>query len=92
MITGEVKNIKQQFKENEFVINYTGDYNFQHNELFDIKEHGENEITLQLHNAVSHNALLKYFIEKNCEINSFNEILPSLNQIFIKLVKENNRA
>jgi ABC-2 type transport system ATP-binding protein len=31
--------------------------------------------------------VLKYFIQQNADVYSFNEILPSLNDIFIKLVE-----
>ena len=31
--------------------------------------------------------VLKYFIQQNADVHSFNEILPSLNDIFIKLVE-----
>ena len=36
------------------------------------------------------NSFLKYLLDKNVRIHSFNEILPSLNEIFIKQVNEPN--
>jgi len=33
------------------------------------------------------NDVLKYFIQQNITIESFNEVLPSLNDIFINLVE-----
>jgi len=37
--------------------------------------------------AYSNNDILQYFISKGLAVESFNEILPSLNDIFIKLVE-----
>jgi len=47
----------------------------------------ENELLLKLKAGISNNELLQYFINQNIPIHSFNEVLPSLNEIFIKLVE-----
>lgn len=91
VIDGDVKEIKQRYKENKFKVSYSGVYEVRDNGLFDIIEKKEESFTLRLKTDCTHHTLLKYLIDANMEINSFQEILPSLNEIFISLVKEDNR-
>jgi ABC-2 type transport system ATP-binding protein len=42
---------------------------------------------LKLNEGFSNNDVLQYFISKGLTVQSFNEILPSLNEIFIRLVE-----
>jgi len=50
-------------------------------------EQKENKLVLKIKENVSNNEVLQYFIQQNINIESFNEILPSLNEIFIELVE-----
>jgi ABC-2 type transport system ATP-binding protein len=42
---------------------------------------------MKLDPGYTNNDVLQYFIHKGLNIESFNEILPSLNEIFIRLVE-----
>ena len=87
ILDGTVQDIKQQFKENIFriqVSNVPGDINHS---SFDIVNQHENQLTLKINEAGSSNEVLKYFINQNVSVEAFNEILPSLNEVFIKLVE-----
>lgn len=87
ILDGTVKTIKQDFKENIYRIGAELSGNNMVSDLFDTVSQKENELLLKLKQNVSRNQLLNYFIEKNIDLHSFNEVLPSLNDIFIKLVE-----
>ena len=91
VISGEVRDIKQQFKQHKFNVGFSDNQQIESNELFHIIAQNEHSITIQLNNTASHNQILRYFIDRQIEVSSFNEILPTLNDIFISLVKEDNR-
>jgi ABC-2 type transport system ATP-binding protein len=55
--------------------------------IFDVVKFEPNQLLLKLQKETTTNELLKYFINQNVAIHSFNEVLPSLNDIFIKLVE-----
>jgi len=48
------------------------------------------KLTIQLNPGDDSNALLRHLIQQDVHINSFNEILPTLNEIFIKQVETDN--
>jgi len=91
ILEGKVADIKQDFKENIFKLEFegelTGDLNGGNIEII---EQNESSILLKLNEGIDSNYLLKSLIERNIIIKSFNEILPSLNEIFIKRVEHND--
>ena len=93
ILDGTVQQIKQDYKENLFRISFEQPIQAEHLaiHLFDVKSHEGNEVILQRDSDFTNNDILQYFITKGISIASFNEILPSLNEIFIKLV-ENSSA
>lgn len=94
ILDGTVQQIKQDFKENLYKIGFENDVMAEHlaTYYFDLKKHTKRELTLQRHTDFSNNDILQYFMGKGLNISSFNEILPSLNEIFIKLVSETHAA
>ena len=54
---------------------------------FQVTEKRENELLVKIENDEASNALLQYLIQKGVHIRSFHEILPTLNEIFIRQVK-----
>ena len=89
ILDGTVKQVKQDFKEHLFKINFQNQLMPEHLaiHLFDVKHQVENELVIKLHKEYSNNDVLQYFIHKGLVIESFNEILPSLNEIFIRQVE-----
>ncbi len=89
ILDGTVQQVKQDYKENLFKINFAQPVLAEQLaiHLFDVKSHKGNEVILQRHADYSNNDILQYFISKGADIDSFNEILPSLNEIFIRLVE-----
>ena len=91
VLDGSVSEIKQQFKEYIFAIETSQPSLIKDNALFSIIDKADknpNNVLIKLSHAVASNEVLKYLIEQNIPIISYNEVLPSLNDIFIKLVED----
>ena len=88
VLEGRMKNIKDQFKENLFKIDFDGRLPLNIHEKATIKELKEGSIIIQLEEGQDSNAMLRFLLEQGIHIQSFNEILPSLNEIFIQQVGE----
>lgn len=89
ILDGTVNEVKQDFKENLFKVSFNNELLAEHLaiHLFEVQEKKNNSIVLRRNEGFSNNDIIQYFISKGLGIESFNEILPSLNQIFIKLVE-----
>lgn len=93
VLDGNVEEIKNAYKENLFRIKYQGgELPFQQlpaltrNHSYDPVTRG-GKIDFQLQNQTS-NALIQWCIEQQVQITGFKEILPSINDIFIRRVQE----
>jgi ABC-2 type transport system ATP-binding protein len=88
ILDGTVSAVKQDFKEDLFKVRFANNVLPEHLaiHLFKVKERSENEVIIQRDGAYSNNDILQYFIGKGLAIDSFNEILPSLNEIFIRQI------
>lgn len=87
ILDGSVQNIKNEFKENKFKIQLTGVPAHIENNAFNILDQKANNLTVKINENFKSNNVLKYFIDNNINVEAFNEILPSLNEIFIQLVE-----
>jgi len=87
ILDGTVGEIKQQFKENKFSIKLHGITAPSNSQAFDILDQKANAFTVKINEGYSSNDVLQHFIQQGVVIESFNEILPSLNDIFIGLVE-----
>jgi ABC-2 type transport system ATP-binding protein len=89
ILDGTVSNIKQEFKENLYRISFEDKIMPEHLaiHLFEVTKKNEHEIIIKRDPAYSNNDVLQYFISKGLHIQSFNELLPTLNEIFIKQVE-----
>jgi ABC-2 type transport system ATP-binding protein len=88
ILSGGVAELKQQFKENKFSIHYDGELSNGFSSQFDVLSTENGEAIVKAHSSA--NAILKYFIDHDITVRSYNEILPSLNEIFIKAVNDTN--
>jgi ABC-2 type transport system ATP-binding protein len=91
ILDGTVTDIKQQFKENSFLIQTDKEVNINVNPIFTVVSNEKNKIRLKINEGFQSNDVLKYLLQENINIVAYNELLPSLNDIFIKLV-ENTHA
>ncbi len=87
VLDGSVQEIKQQFKENKFSITLSTEPNETLSKAFTILEHKGKELIVKINDDYKSNDVLSYFLNENYSIESFQEILPSLNEIFITLVE-----
>lgn len=89
ILDGTVHKIKQDFKENIFEIRFDEQILAEHTaiHLFDVNNNKGNTLSIRINEGFSNNDVIQFFINKNLTIRSFNEVLPTLNDIFIRLVK-----
>lgn len=93
VLEGNVEEIKERYRTHSYKIDYVGDLNQAANgeDVFTINE-VENvgkymRAVVQTKETTMPNDLLKKLIQ-HVEIRSFNEILPSMNDVFIRVVQE----
>ncbi|MBC7587753.1 MAG: ABC transporter ATP-binding protein [Chitinophagaceae bacterium] len=86
ILDGTVQQVKQQFKENKFSIKLREVPANISNASFTIDDIKANALTVKINEGFKSNDVLQYFLQQNITIESFNEILPSLNEIFIGLI------
>ena len=87
ILDGSVKQIKQQFKQHIF--NTEVDQlpaTLQHPSFSIVKQNGNN-LTLKINEGYQANDILLHFINQKSMIVAYHEILPSLNEIFIRLIE-----
>ncbi|HMR82010.1 MAG TPA: ATP-binding cassette domain-containing protein [Niabella sp.] len=88
ILDGTVHQVKQDFKEDLYRISLTDTGNdITDNEVFVIKDRSNNSLIIQKQEGKSNNEILQYLLSNGASIESFNEILPSLNDIFIRQVE-----
>ena len=87
ILDGTVHGIKQNFKENLFGIQLEEHLENADSTAFKLIGNVNNQLTVKINEGYKPNDVLGYFIGRGASIVSFREILPSLNDIFIKLVE-----
>ena len=87
ILDGTVTDIKNQFKENIYQLGASTRAENLMTFIFEVIRHQPNQLLIKLQHGSTTNDVLKYFINQDIAIHSFNEVLPSLNDIFIKLVE-----
>jgi len=90
ILDGTVTDIKQQFKENIFSIETNQIDLIKDNTIFSIVRKEGNKIFIKINEGHHANQVLTHLINNNHPIVAYNELLPSLNEIFIKLVESTN--
>ncbi|HEY0059948.1 MAG TPA: ATP-binding cassette domain-containing protein [Flavisolibacter sp.] len=88
ILDGTVKSVKQQFKQNLFRIGFEGTPPAGDSSAFEITRHTDDEsLIVRIREGHAPNDVLNHFLRQNASIVSFNELLPTLNEIFIELVE-----
>lgn len=88
ILDGTVRQIKQDFKENLFSVGLeqaSADLNGV--APFEVVGSHKENIVVRIRDNYKPNDVLQFLLQQGSSIHSFNEILPSLNEIFIKLVE-----
>jgi ABC-2 type transport system ATP-binding protein len=87
ILDGTVKDIKQQFKENIFSVQTPQVDAILDNEIYKVIRKQENQVLVKITEGYSTNQVLSQLINDKVNIVAYNELLPSLNDIFIQLVE-----
>jgi ABC-2 type transport system ATP-binding protein len=87
ILQGQVKEIRQRFKEHKYQVLYTGNGLASALPGYETVTQGEGNLVLQALQGQSPNQLLRALLDQGLEIHHFNEILPSINEIFIRQVQ-----
>jgi ABC-2 type transport system ATP-binding protein len=87
VLDGNVKKIKQDFKENLFAVETHSNQMPEASHLYTIVNTQPGHYKLRLEEGVTTNSVLSHLIANNITILKFNEVLPSLDEIFIRLVE-----
>ncbi len=91
ILDGEKSKIKDDFKSNQYTLVHRGN-GISTNETFNLEKKAElgegvQKSTLKLLSGASSNQLLQELINQKVDIISFQEEIPSINDIFIQLVQ-----
>jgi len=87
ILDGTVKDVKQQFKENLFAIILENIPEEQGSAAFEIITVQEQKIIVKIREGYRPNDVLLHYLQQNINITGFYELLPSMNDIFIRLVE-----
>ncbi|MDR0791741.1 MAG: ATP-binding cassette domain-containing protein [Chitinophagaceae bacterium] len=87
ILDGTVADVKQQFKENLFNVQLSKLPESIDSAAFQVVNTKEKTLIVKINSGFSSNDVLTFFIHQNIIVESFNEVLPSLNEIFIHLVE-----
>ncbi len=87
ILDGTVQGVKQDFKENLFSLQAENLPVNISSSAFEVVKADNSGLTVKIHEGYKPNDVLSYFINSGAGVVSFKEILPSLNDIFIKLVE-----
>ncbi len=96
ILDGSVREIKNQFKQHQYILNYSGDIA----ELlpqptpqsYQIIAHTAHELRIQLIAPHTAAQALRELLDAGIAINGFRELLPSINDIFITQVTQTSNA
>lgn len=87
ILDGKIADIKNSYKENIYSLQADNLPAHGNSTLFDVVNEKQGKLLLKLKDNARPNDILQYFINEKADIHAFNEVLPSLNEIFIKLVE-----
>lgn len=93
VISGGVNDIRHRYGNNNIELIYTSDSAIQPVEglygiLSDVENSGRHTAVLNIGEGVTNNDVLSSIISNGASVNSFKELIPRMNDIFIKLVTE----
>jgi len=90
ILDGTVKQIKDDFKEHVVKVGFEQLPPSFNSNAFDIVGSKENSFNVKIKDGNKPAHVLQEFLNHNAQIVSFNEVLPSLNEIFIKVAGGKN--
>lgn len=92
ILDGTVKEIKNEYKENLFKVGANILPEHLMTPAFEVVKHNNDSLLLKVSDGANTNQVLQHFINQGVTIHAFNEVLPSLNEIFIRVVEGTSTA
>lgn len=86
VLQGAVSEIRERYKQYHFQLIYQGELPAAFAEHFPIIEQGRQSLTFAGKESETGNTILRQLLQLGVQIRSFTEVLPSLNDIFIRTV------
>ena len=86
ILEGKVAEIRRTFQDDKFYLEYRGDLPESFSARYELLNPTPSSITIQLGEHQSREELLRYLLAERVHIVGFRELLPSLNEVFIKQV------
>jgi ABC-2 type transport system ATP-binding protein len=90
ILDGKMKDIKNQYRNHTYRIGFTGNLDLSHNQMITLLDQQSDQdhtlLTLQVKEPHTANDVLKALIAE-VQITEFTEVIPSMNDIFIRNVK-----
>ena len=90
LLDGSVSKIRQVFKQHLFRVKVPAGYEnepFQ-SDAFELTSRTGDGLILKLREGKATNQILGYFLGRDIPVEGFNEVLPSINEIFIRVVQQ----
>ena len=88
ILNGEVDEIRRRFRKHDFLVKYEGAAPSISDKRFLIQAVNNQEMSVKISDEAGAKDLLRTLINQDCNVTGFNEILPSLNEIFIQQVTQ----
>jgi ABC-2 type transport system ATP-binding protein len=88
ILDGSVKQIKQDCKENHFRIGFDQLPSNIKGDAFEVVATEDTSLVVKINEGYTASSVLENFLKQKAGIIAFNEILPTLNEIFIKKVED----
>jgi ABC-2 type transport system ATP-binding protein len=86
ILQGSVAEVQQRFKENRFRVAYSGTLPETLGDDLEVVSRSDKDIVIHAPEGQNSNTLLRRLLDHQVHITAFHEVLPSLNEIFIKQV------
>lgn len=91
ILNGPVKTIRNSFKQNRFKVDFAEEWKGALPSGFEVVDQQPHSLVVGLAEGGNSSALLQYLLGQGVQISAFNEIMPSLNEIFIQAVEKNHQ-
>jgi len=86
ILEGKVAEIRRRFQDDKFHLEFEGALPDGFGERYELLNPTPSGVDIQLRNGQQGNDLLRYLLDAGIHIVGFQELLPSLNEVFIKQV------
>ena len=92
ILDGNLQQLKIDFKEDIFRVGFDHAPQIEDNNVFRVLSFKDNSVVVKINEGMHPSYVLEELLKQRTSINSFNEILPTLNDIFIKQVEGTETA